>query len=87
MPSKVNFNRASKSESSSSIARYLVTLLFKTGLSNSTKAFDKLPSCGSKTVKSYTAPAAVPLIPLFNIVLPSPKPFKYLLAPIKPVIN
>ena len=68
IPSRTFFNLPSISVSSTSVARYWVTALFNTGESNSTNISDNLPSLGSKTVRSATAPAVNPL----NAVTPKP---------------
>ena len=87
IPSSTFLSLPSISVSSSSIAKYLVTALFKTGESNSVNILDKLPSLGSNTVKSATAPAVIPLAPAFTSVPPTPTPFKNLDGPYIPVIN
>ena len=76
IPSKTFFNLPSISVSSSSVARYCVTALFNNGESNSTNISDNLPSLGSKTVRSETAPADNPLNPVAIKPPDNPTPFK-----------
>ena len=93
IPSKTFFNAASLAVSSSSDAKYCVTLLFNNGESNSINQSDIRPSFGSQTVASAIAPDVVPLnartdAPLTVLILPvTPAAFKPFVGPIKPNIN
>ena len=61
--------------------------MFNKGESNSINISDNLPSLGSNTVRSATAPAPNPLKDVLIKLPERPAPFKNLAGPAKPVTN
>ena len=70
-----------------SVCKYWVTALFSQGESDSTNQSASLFSLGSQTNRSATAPAVMPLAPVFNKLPPNPTPLRYFCGPINPVKN